>query len=486
MNVAAVIVIVATLAAFAGIIVAIGTAAPSPSVPHHRSTTAHLQAIYPFQSPAGLGGNGCYIGTEVLGGSFCFDPWELYAAGRVTNPNMVIAGQIGRGKSALVKTYIWRQAAFGRQAVVIDPKGEFTPLAKAMGGTVIRLDPGSGIILNPLDPGPGTSLDPVEVGRRQDQVLASLAEAALHRDLTAEERAAIGLARQHATDTLTEPTIVDVVDILLNPPDTLAAVVHTTAERLAERSRDAALELRRLCKGDLRGMFDGRSTVTVDWDAPIVVLDLSALGDASDAKGMVMACTMAWLHSAIARTDGIQRILLLDEAWALLSNLALARWLRAMFKLSRQYGLSNIIVVHRMSDLEAAGGAGSEATRIAQGLLSDTETRVVYAQADGEIADTARLLGLTDAEADVLNQLGRGVALWKVRQSTFIVDHRIGGREWDFVDTDHSMRITPGDVHIGPSDDDGLDAEAQGTASGATPFEATVFEAAVSETTAVT
>ncbi|MCP3989033.1 MAG: hypothetical protein GY724_08160 [Actinomycetia bacterium] len=149
---------------------------------------------------------------------------------------------------------------------------------------------------------------------------------------------------------------------------------------------------------------------------------------------------MAWLHSAIARADGVQRILLLDEAWYLLSNLALARWLRSMFKLSRQYGLSNIIVVHRMSDLEAAGGEGSEATRIAQGLLSDTETRVIYAQSEGEVADTKRLLGLTDAESEILPRLGRGVALWKVRQQTFIVDHRLGDHEWDIIDTDHSMR----------------------------------------------
>ena len=189
--------------------------------------------------------------------------------------------------------------------------------------------------------------------------------------------------------------------------------------------------------------FDGAlSTVEVDWDDPIVVLYVSALGSSGDALGLVIACTMAWLHSAIARADGVHRILLLDEAWYLLSNLALARWLRSMFKMSRQYGLSNIIVVHRMSDLEAAGGEGSEATRIAQGLLSDTETRVIYAQSESEVADTQRLLGLTEAEADVLPRLGRGVALWKVRQQTFIVDHRLGDREWGIIDTDHSMRAS--------------------------------------------
>ncbi len=445
--IAALVVLLVASIAFVSVVIAVRMLSASPSTPPHHSTTAHLQALYPFQSPAGLGGRGCYIGQEVLGGSFCYDPWELYRLNKVTNPNMVVAGQIGRGKSSLVKTYIWRQSAFGRRAVVIDPKGEFTPLAEQMGGTVIRLEPGSSVRLNPLDPGPAAaSLPDEEVARRQDQVLMSLAEAALRRDLQPEERTAIVLARSEAARILNEPTIGDVVDILLSPPASLAASVNTTSARLAERSRDAALELRRLCEGDLKGMFDGPTTVDVDWDGPIVVLDLSALGNSGDALGLVMACAMAWLHSAIARADGVQRILLLDEAWYLLSNLALARWLRSMFKLSRQYGLSNIIVVHRMSDLEAAGGEGSESTRIAQGLLSDTETRVVYAQSDGEVADTRRLLGLTDAEAEVLPRLGRGVALWKVRQQTFIVDHRIGDLEWDIIDTDQSMRANLDDT----------------------------------------
>ena len=439
--IAALVVLAIALTAYIVIIVAVGLLTDSPAIPAHHATTAHLQAVYPFQSPTGLGGRGCYIGQEVLGGSFCYDPWELYRLSKVTNPNIVVAGQIGRGKSSLVKTYIWRQSAFGRRAVVIDPKGEFRPLGEQMGGTVIRLEPGSAVRLNPLDRGPITgAVSEDEIGRRQDQILMSLAESALRRDLLPEERTAISLARQESCRRFADPTIVDVVDVLLDPSEKLAAQVNTTAERLAERSRDAALELRRLCEGDLKGMFDGPTTVEIDWDGPIVVLDLSALGGSGDALGLVMACTMAWLHSAIARADGVQRILLLDEAWYLLSNLALARWLRSMFKMSRQYGLSNIIVVHRMSDLEAAGGEGSEATRIAQGLLSDTETRVIYAQADGEVADTRRLLGLTDAEAEVLPRLGRGVALWKVRQQTFIVDHRVGEHEWEIIDTDHSMR----------------------------------------------
>ena len=94
------------------------------------------------------------IGDDPLGGSFVFDPFELYAAGIVSNPNMVVFGQIGRGKTAFVKTFLWRQAVFGRRAWVVDAKGEYADLADAWVVRPVALRPGGAIRLNPLDPGP--------------------------------------------------------------------------------------------------------------------------------------------------------------------------------------------------------------------------------------------------------------------------------------------------------------------------------------------
>ena len=98
--------------------------------------------------------DGCYIGREASGGLFCFDPWECYAKGKLTSPNIVVFGQIGRGKSAFVKSFIWRQRIFGRQCWVLDPKGEYEALALACGGSPLRLGPGLGLRLNPLDVDP--------------------------------------------------------------------------------------------------------------------------------------------------------------------------------------------------------------------------------------------------------------------------------------------------------------------------------------------
>lgn len=110
--------------------------------PAHRATTAHLQAVYPFVSDESLGQAGPLIGRDLLSGPFRFDPWELYRTGRITNPNVIVLGQLGRGKSSFVKTLVWRQLAFGRRAWILDPKGEYGPLARACGTEPIALAPG--------------------------------------------------------------------------------------------------------------------------------------------------------------------------------------------------------------------------------------------------------------------------------------------------------------------------------------------------------
>lgn len=404
----------------------------------HRVSTAHLQAAYPFVSEGGLGGHGVYVGREVLGGAFCFDPWVLYEQGVLTNPNMLVAGQVGRGKSSFVKSYLWRQQVFGRRAWVIDPKGEYGALAAACGVEPIRLGPGLGVRLNPLDAPSGPSTSAEDVQRQRLRLLTSLAAASLGRSLLPDEHTACQLALASASARAGDPVLGHLVEALLQPDEGAAREVATDAASLAAAGRPVALELRRLCQGDLAGMFDGPTSSGLDLDAPVVVLDLSALYG-SPALGLLMLCATAWLQSALAYRQDHRTIVVVDEAWAVLRQLEIARWLQASWKLSRQYGVSNVAVVHRLSDLHAAGEAGSEQVALARGLLADSETRVIYGQSPTETTAARDLLGLSDVAAELLPQLGRGVALWRVGARSFLVEHRLGGHERDLVDTDSRM-----------------------------------------------
>jgi hypothetical protein len=211
-----------------------------------------------------------------------------------------------------------------------------------------------------------------------------------------------------------------------------------------------ALELRRLVAGDLRGMFDGPTSPGIRLDAPLVVLDLSAVYH-SAALGILMTCATAWLQSglgvgadvsatgdgATTGSDGV--VIVVDEAWAILANLGVARWLQSSWKMSRARGVANVAVLHRLSDLETTGAAGSEQVGLSRGLLSDSETRVVYAQPPGEIERAASLLGLSSTETEIVPHLRRGVALWKVGTRSFLVEHRLSPLERTIIDTDARM-----------------------------------------------
>jgi len=433
---------------------------PDRPPPPHRATTAHLQALYPWVTAAGLGRRGTYLGRDLHGGgAFCFDPWELYAAGILTSPNLLVVGQIGRGKSTFVKTFVWRQLALGRRAWIVDPKGEYGPLAVAGGSSPVRIVPGGGVRLNPLDDASAPTPDPsapaearARAGagdapgsgrfRHRAELLCSILAAGLGRDLLPAERTAVELAVRLAGARRAAPILPDVVSCLLDPDPALAATVRTDVAGLAADGRNVALELRRLAEGDLAGMFDGPTSPNVDLAAPVVVLDLSALYD-SPALGILMTCATAWLQAAIRRRDGRKRLVVVDEAWAILHDLATARWLQASFKLSRAFGVANLAVVHRLSDLQAAGAEGSPQRRLAEGLLADSETRVVFGQAPSEVPSARQLLGLSATEAELLSRLPRAVALWKVADRSFLIEHGLGAGELALVDTDQAMRPEP-------------------------------------------
>ncbi len=91
-----------------------------------------------------------FIGRDAAGGAFCFDPWALYADGALDDPNAIVLGKLGQGKSSLVKTLLWRMLVFGRRAFVLDVKREYGPLCAAAGVKPISLVPGGGVRLNPL------------------------------------------------------------------------------------------------------------------------------------------------------------------------------------------------------------------------------------------------------------------------------------------------------------------------------------------------
>ncbi|WP_161631140.1 NlpC/P60 family protein [Nocardiopsis halophila] len=110
--------------------------------------TAALSASFPFASPdlaVEASPTAVLYGLNAASsGVVVWDRWAL------DSYNSVVLARSGAGKSYFCKLDLLRNLYAGVSAAVVDPEDEYSRLAEAVGGTVIRLG-APGVHLNPLD-----------------------------------------------------------------------------------------------------------------------------------------------------------------------------------------------------------------------------------------------------------------------------------------------------------------------------------------------
>jgi type IV secretory pathway VirB4 component len=418
----------------------------------HVATTAHAQAIYPFVNEENFGSQGVIVGPNVYGGRFAFDQWRGYAQGFLHDPDILVLGLKGEGKSALVKTLAYRLNAVGRRIEVIDPKGEYQPIVEAMGGVTLTMRPG--VSLNPLERIDTAGIDEQErkaVQGSRLSLLRSSARTLLDRDLTPIEKIGLAAALQAVDDQGNDHVVIpDIVEELRNPSPAVAAELNMSAERVAEGMSECMLVLRDISIGPLRGMFDAPTTGRGVWDQDALSIDVSKIaehtqgGDESTALALTLICCTALLDARRrARNDAKKTMRINDEAWRALAVPGAADYYTSALKLSRKTGVSNVLVLHKLSDLSAAGDTGTRTQKLAEGLAAETAIRVIYCQADSQADLTARTLQLNSTERQLITTLAHGEALWLAGQRRFRVRHQIAELEWDLVQTDEAMAERP-------------------------------------------
>jgi type IV secretory pathway VirB4 component len=269
-----------------------------------------------------------------------------------------------------------------------------------------------------------------QVAARRRDLIGALTETVLDRRLTPLEHTAIDLALADAVRSAEIPILPMVVDRILNP-----AAADDSDGRLAEDGRLAGHALRRLVAGDLAGLFDGPSTVTFDPSLPMVSLDLSRVAENSTLISVLMTCSSAWMEAALLDPNGGQRWVIYDEAWRLMSHPALLRRMDAHWRLARHYGIANMLIFHKLTDLDNVGDQGSAMRSLANSLLANAETRIVYRQESDQLGPTATALGLTGTEQQLLPNLGVGQGLWRIKARSFVCQHQLHPDELALFDT---------------------------------------------------
>ena len=408
----------------------------------HRETVRVLAATYPFVQDPGLGSAGIYIGTTPHGGGFYFDPYELYRRQVLTHPALLVIGDMGSGKSSLVKTYLRRsRALFGRGIWCLDPKGENGPLMQSMGAASVKLGRGLSTRINPLEfvAGEGGLLEGAQV-----TLLTGLLQWIFRRPLTVEEQQILLETWRDLTRASDRaPDLPSMLRGLGSPRPELGRLLGYQSEaEFAEDCRPLALGMRALLTGPLAGICDGPTSPELRDLEDVVNVDLSMVLN-TPAFEPVLRCASAWSAALISHMAGHQQLIFhVEEAWAVLQDLDLVRRLQAQMRLARATGVQTILVMHHLSDLRRMADEGTELHKSAEQMLALTQTQVIYRQSTSDTNDLRQLLGLNATEVDRILHLRVGEALWRVNGRSFVVQHRVAPGEWDLIRTDAAMTAT--------------------------------------------
>ena len=412
----------------------------------HSAMTSDAQAIYPFLAQAGLPAGGVPHGIARHGGMFAYDAWELYRRGVLNSLNMAVVGEIGFGKSSQAKTFALRNSVLERRLeIVSDVKGEYPPLIAALGGVEVDLADEN------------TSINPLErLGRRdtrgdrlrRESLLHAVASVQLRptRDLSPVEQIGLSAALRIADEVFSDRqvTLPHVREVLFDAPPGLCDLMMLSKDEAAKALYEVKFALLALERGPLENMFDRPTSAHIDWNADAISVNTSELtlvGADEDAALAVAMLAVSTFFDAKRRErqendDPRKTTRLYDEGWRIMAVPGAAAHLQRELKLSRRTGIQSVLVFHRLSDLLAAGDAGSQVQAIMSGLISECATKVVYHQSQAEVETTTRMLDLSSTEQQEMTRLQPGEALWIVGDHHQIVEHRYTSVEEPLVLTD--------------------------------------------------
>ncbi len=357
---------------------------------HTPMNTEPLSSIFPFTSFDLSSNDGILYGVNLHNNSLIlFDRFSL------ENPNSIIFGTSGSGKSYLVKLEALRYLMTGIDVIIIDPDNEYRALAEAVDGSFYDISLSSHSHINPFDiPIPGEGEDLEEVLRSNSINLVGLFRIMMG-GLTPEEDAIIdqAISETYAAKDITTDS----------SPSTWSANVPVMSdlEQVLENMEGTESLVRRLKKfttGAYSNFFNQKSNVSMGNN--MTVFGIRNLEE--ELRPMAMFMVMRYIWKTV--TSSLKkRILIADEAWLLMQTEDGASFLFGLFKRSRKYWLGVTAITQDVSDFMRSN--------YGQPIINNAALKTLLKQSPAAIDKIQAVFNLTDEEKMILleGSIGEGI-----------------------------------------------------------------------------
>lgn len=425
----------------------------APSGEGSPSTTRQAEVLNTAVLAPSTGAEGIANGTDMLTGRLVAHdgPTAYRATPRVvSSTNVIRIGDVGKGKSSGAKTIdVLRPLILqGRRAVILDKKqqgdeGEYARLCRAYGVEPFMFtNDASGTSINLLDPVfSRLYMDTPAAGEKPRSAHFAMMSNALvlqlGHDLSPFHEEALRSALRRANNEERRRALV--------PTDALheLGVVDSEYNHLEAASRDAfhlaGIELRFALTSLLEsyaGLLDGETSPNVDFTGALTSWDLSQLSDDGPAVPVVSSMAYMWLLGMLKREKGQQTTLLWEEGWHAVGG-PTASIIRSSTKLSRSLGLSNVMNIHKGTDIpkDSPGYA----------LVQEAQTVYIYGlQESGAAEWCVDTFGLRPSSAETIRELPEGQFLLKIANRPEVHVHHVRSQLEEYLtNTDEGYALTP-------------------------------------------
>src|SRR3989344_4030906 len=299
-------------------------------------TTSALSAFFPFTSQflqaddtevwLGLNKNNIPIIKDIF---------------KLPNPNGVVLAQSGGGKSYFCKLLITRYLLNGTKVIIIDPQGEYKGLVKRFNGQVIDLSRTSETLINPLDlmghdyPEKRLALMdliPVMLGDLSEPQKAFVDKALTY------AYAKKGITIEEDTWDNVPPTLEDFMKGLIELERKATQIEKTTLRSIMNR-----------VDMYVSGVFSFLNQHTnLELNKGVVCFDLGNMP--KQIKPVIMFLVLDYVYMKM-KSDLSRKILLIDEAWSLLSRTEDAGYILEIVKTCCKYNMGLLLINQEVEDL---------------------------------------------------------------------------------------------------------------------------------------
>jgi len=381
----------------------------------------HIATSYPFTKKSLFHKEGVVIGRTVevqeeLEELVVVDRWNPQDPS-ITNPNMVILGRSGSGKSYATKLYLLREWMQGARIIIIDPEREYNNIARQIGGKIINAGSGE-YSINPFEvrdlreymEDEDRNVDPLSIAKSRTQTILktlmpnlfytsyNFVDAQINR-LYDQFNIRSGIRNYDIYSTHDYPNIYDFIELVEStPPD--------------DRNYDRDLAVAVAGLSGMEKFFVASEDIEHKLDLHndhFVIFDIHDLKEQKlELQRAVYFNILTWIWDYIRKDRKEKTILVVDEAWILLdpNSPETLQFLVEMAKRIRKYMGSMWIITQNVNDffqgrLEESGKA----------VLGNASFKLLFKQAETDIPRILSLYTLTEKEQELLSILPIGRAI---------------------------------------------------------------------------